>query len=461
MVDLKMHLSRPPINPGKGSLLSSLLSRRPHRRRFGGGGGGRSSSQLPEIDLSHATRSEKEAYFANPKVQEALMKRVRLESDLEYRAFEQRKAEVQEERLRERLELDKTKESYQRNKDLVYKSIELLNKAKTNGNMALQRNIIHGMESYIRNLDPHMQALIAPIVASGPFSPEAGKMRRWDEMHPTPQVSADPELQPQIAAMQYNELAKWGQARSMFQFGKAGPKQSFIRMSENMYAILGDNPRAVSAEDIKLEAFAKKYDKTPGEILANGGYRGPVIETQVEGKKYKSRWFVGLDGRRALETVGEEPTKELKAAQQFATVWSDWEELDDDVKEGEKNSLIALGKRLVEDEGWDLRRFSDTYVKPIYGMNLIERPDGTAAMVPGRPDVLEGIKVFVTNEGKFYSSLGEELGSYEEAQNEIQVQKELGMIYEEQRKEAKRITKQKVTRRAVSRAGRGYIAIEE
>jgi len=422
-----MQLSYPKI--GKGPTMRSLISRakavykRDHPdfvRGYSGGGG----------------HSEERA-------------QIRLESDLEYRAFQKQKDIATFDQNERKMQAKERKQSLDRNKELVYKSIELLNIAKANGNMALQKNIIAQVEGYFYDLDPEMQEFISPIIASGPFSKEASRMRKWDEMNPMPQVDADPDLNPQAYAHQVNDWHTHKSKREGFRTGKAGPIPSILRIDEERFVMTGDNPRIATNDDLKIDEFAKKYGVTSGEVIANGGYRGPNRDVLRDGKKVTYGFNVSLDGNRSLEVRSKTPTKMNNEAMQWAAAFQEWDDLDSDEQKKAANSSIAQAKEIIGKGDDGLREYNDRYFRPRFGANLTIAPDGTTGVIYGEPQILENHRVYMNASGEVFTEYGESLGDYETAVETLRIRLEVAEI---QRVEKER---EMQARGKAARRGRG------
>ena len=373
-----------------------------------------------------------QAYSGDGNSDEGLMlQKVRLESDLEYRAFQKNKDIVQEQRMQEQLALEKSKESYGRNKDLVYKSIELLNKATASGNMAMQKNIIAGMEGYLRDLDPHMQELLSPIIQSGPFSQEANKMRKWDEHNPMPQDfrQVDPSQNSEIYANAWLDQQMWHEGRERFRTGTDPVKRNFARIDKDLAVVrTKDGAIVMTIEDMKLESLAKKYGKTPGELILQGGVRGTDIKVLKNGKELTYGFNIDLAGNRSVEIRDEAPSAEHDKATEWAASYQEWDNADENEKKKFKNSTIAQAKKLIEKDGMELSEYNRKYFRPKFGGNLTIAPDGATGVVYGEPEILERHRVYVNTSGEVFTEFGEELGDYATAAEELRFRLEMAEI---------------------------------
>jgi len=439
-----MQLSYPKI--GKGPTMRSLIGRakavykRDHpvyTRAYGGGGG----------------HSEERA-------------QIRLESDLEYRAFQKQKDIATFDQNERKMQATERKQSLDRNKELVYKSIELLNIAKANGNMALQKNIIAGMEGYLRALDPHMQSLIAPIIQSGPFSPEATKMRKWDEHNPMPQDfrRVDPNLNPEMYANAWSDWQGWHEARELFRTGKAPHKRQFGRINKDLAVVrTKDGAMVMSDEDMQLDAMAKKYDVPLGQMLLEGGVRGRPITVEQDGQKVVRRFNVDLSGNRTIELVSQDPKKGTEEGGVWAATFEMWDDLNSDEQKKAKFSTIAQAKAFIDtgpekERDQRVREYSDKYFKPAHGGNFIVRKDGTTAVVFGERDILENYHVIINSQGRVFTEHGEDLGPYETAAESLRFRTE---VMESQRVEKEREMKARGGAVRRGRVGGALRMIEE
>ena len=438
-----MELSYPSIKSGGGGGIRNLIKRATllkNRRTVvsGGGGGGRREQAFEDYEFVNQnpddmTWKERENYESDPRVRIAREKQATLDSQAEYRSFQAEQSMVQEQRMQRDQYLKEQKQSYDMNKDLVYKSIELLNNARTNGNMALQKNLLAGMEGYLRNLDPRMQQLLAPVIQSGPFSPEAEKMRKWDEHNPMPQDfrRVDPSVNPEIYANAWLDQQVWHEGRERFRSGKDPVKRNFARIDKDLVVVrTKDGATVMTVEDMKLESLAKKYGKTPGELILQGGVRGPDRKVLKDGKEVTYGFNIDLAGNRSVEVRGEAPSAEHDKATEWAASYQEWDDADDDEKKKFKNSTIAQAKRLIEEDGMELNEYNERYFRPKFGANLTIAPDGTTGVVYGEPDILERHHVYVNTSGEVFTEYGESLGDYATAAETLRLRLEIAEITE-------------------------------
>ncbi len=454
----KLSLSYPSLGGG-GSSLRGLIQRarglrkstnisvRPPRDQAK-----RYSGLLPDDVVNKMLGSEREAYFASPKVQKLLAARraeerdiVALESTLEKRAFDTEMSVVKEQRLQERLEFDKDKQRYDQDRELVYKWTDLINKARGNGNKALESQLLNQGQKFIGSMPPRQQQLMAPVLRAGPFDPKKEKLRRWEEINPRPQPPMAMQEDPFAFTEQVHADNVWRAQKASYQSGRAVSPDVITSVGEDMYVYApgGKNPQLMGSEELGLTKWAEKMGSNVGKVLLNGGVKGPTKDVRVGGTKYKANTLLKpFETEPSVEYTDQGPTKEHKEASDLMMAWTMKDETD--IKPHPAIETITSNLK----SGMKMNEISDMFLKQRYGMNFIIIPskevevdtdwsgpirlwktwdgkDETGELlraVPGERMSFHGSEVYYDGQEMFNGANGRSMGTFEEAEASWQQQ---------------------------------------
>ncbi len=295
------------------------------------------------------------------------------------------------------------KEENEQEKFYVGKWMDLISKARELGDMALQKHLLNMGEDFISRLSPGARALSETLLRSGPFDKNQQKMRKWDSMNPAPQITADPDAQPHLYAQQVFEQEDWRAQRTHAATGQAGAKRNLIPINgkDGIYAMRDDKGRAsvVNEEMLQVKEFASQYGLKEGDVLANGGAYGKPIEVMVNGKLRKQRSFVSFpDNKVVLETLPGKTAEQLsKDEEQLAEFMAVYGSDNADLK---KKHKIVSAVEEMEKSGMSFQEISETYLKPMYGMNFV-KPKKEATIWSHLYDVVKPGD-YVRNDGYVY-----------------------------------------------------------
>lgn len=192
------------------------------------------------------------------------------------------------------------KDKFDREKSFVNKWTELVLKAREMEDPVLQKHLINYGRDYIETLSPQTQALLEPILRSGPFSKSMQKLEMYDKLNPAPSVTADPEKEPLAHAQQVFAQEHWKDARTHFATGQVPPKRSLIpaQGKDGVYYMEDKDGRTsvVTEKDLQLNEFAKQYGVHPGEVISNNGVYGKEVTANIGGVMRKFRPFTSFPG---------------------------------------------------------------------------------------------------------------------------------------------------------------------
>jgi hypothetical protein len=348
----------------------------------------------------HLTRSQREwlhktATYQNKRKAEQVLEDRLLQQNAAARAERVRRQEAQN-----RFQLDVAKEQFDQDKELVFKWTELINKARASGNKGLETQLLAQGQTFIDNMNPKMQQLMAPILRAGPFDPREVRMRKYLEMHPQPRITADPTIEPYAYARQAQDLLEWESRTKAFKLGdKPTPIPSVVPHGEGLYLVTGDTPKMMSSEEYNIAAFAESHGSNLAEYLAYDGVPGEHVNTVINGQQITTIPVLRMDNKIYPKQISKGPTtrknKQEDQLLEFTQMFGMWPELDKKVKErpglpqafmnelenqpipAETISYLEDGKKITRKETEDERKrrhvriLSDKYIKPATGMNVI------------------------------------------------------------------------------------------
>jgi len=460
-MDLKLgnlKLSYPDF--GDNAMVSPLIDRLIGRRkakarlRRSGGGGGRRYRD-PEMADEMAVMK-----FINQLREQAYKKdQDRLSGRRTDRQFALDASK--EERMRREAGAKQVKEHLARQKEFVFKWIELWNKAGSQDNTALQKSLARSFDqNYFGSLSPQMQKLVEPILRNGPFSPTAKKAEQFKLSNPAPRVTADPNTDPLAWAQQTTALYNWRADLTGVTTGTRPEVPPLIGINDGLYLSTKNGGQIMREEDLRIQKMADNANVPVQSLLTNGGFYGKQRTVRADGKVYTVANFTDLEGRTYPKTLGSKPDPLNKEMFQFMKEWATWPDLDKDAKEDLPNSLMPLieseleayeekliasgqlkarpgmtKKETARSLSWDY--VSNKILKPRFGYNFILRDwredttsmlkpffmeskgeQGTLSQVPGDLTTIEGARVYydAESDSAFDSFTGDKIGTYQETE---------------------------------------------
>lgn len=275
-------------------------------------------------------------------------------------------------------------QKFEKEKWIVNTWTEAINKAKSEGNVALQENLISKARWFINDLSDESYALMKPHISAGPFDPMKQKLQKFEEFNPPPKITADPQEQPLAYAQQLFQVEDWEAHKAGFMTGKTPIKRKLVQLDDTHFALRDKDGRVSLAteETLQLQAFADKFDVPVGQVIADGGAYGTERIVVANGYKTKYRSFVSYPDRevinpetgekqqlfsRSVVTTGQDLTtaerqrrsRKEKTHEEFLANWG---------LEDTKSELVKQVKRLDE-SGVPFGQISEMVLKPVTGMN--------------------------------------------------------------------------------------------
>lgn len=349
------------------------------------------------------------------------------------------------------------KESFEREKWMMNKFIELYSKARNDGDIALQENLMSQGNNFLGALSPQSKQLMIPILESSPFSPTRQRMREYDKMFPAPRISASMDQEPYLYARQAWDLEDWEARRESYITGKSPRKRSLIALDADKdrfsYRDSSGRIHTASSDTLQLQGFADRTESTIAEVLANGGaYIGEKRTVVIDGYEYDTRTFLPYGASQAeVRTTPKGETPELRGKKKLSRDFMANYGLD------EPTDKIASNVLRMEEAGRSFDEISDAYLYPLLGYSyrkhekaagkldhfldiinpfvdsvkgnfllwggtkkgadmLIQIDGAPVQVIEGEPDST----VFVNRETRMtYDAVGRPLGTWEEAQKKV------------------------------------------
>jgi hypothetical protein len=179
-------------------------------------------------------------------------------------------------------------------------------------------------DNFFRQLDPLVKVKLGNLVPLNAYDVLTSKHEQFLRQHPPPRKpESDPDKFAGEHARYFLDYQKWNRAYSKAVHGIEVPMESFTRVNEKFYAVMGDDGKTVDLVDAQifnsdLEAQAEGLGTTAAFLLSNKGRTKPQFFTKIVNRNGKDQQIMVAASydtirKRAVfteETLGEAPSSD-------------------------------------------------------------------------------------------------------------------------------------------------------
>jgi hypothetical protein len=236
-------------------------------------------------------------------------------------------------------------------------------------------------DHFVRGLDPLVKTKLGNLVPLNAYDVLTSKREQFIRQNPPPRrPESDPSVAPGEHARYFLQGQQWKQAFDGATQKTTSPMKTFDRISEQFYAVIGDDGKSVSLVDAEifnsnLEQVAEGFGTTAAQLLANNGRTPPKYYTKiinVDGKDQQVMVAASYDviNKRAVfdqERLGEAPSSDKLPYDRPPTSSAS--------NADPVSAIMAYSMRasLPKEANWATRLFHDAVVDA--GKRYKEKPD--------------------------------------------------------------------------------------